>query len=206
MDGLSCDLGAWPFWAFGVTSRRLHRALALGLGLFIALHLGNHLAGLWGQDRHGAVQTALRIAYRSPLVEAALLAAFALQIGLGLVLLGWRRRMSLQTVSGAYLGGFLTIHIAAVMAARWQGIDTDLAFAAAGLHAPAPWPLILAPYYGLAVLAIFAHVSIPISRRHRFVGHLALGLGAVVAVILVLLLAGVWTPLAIPAPLIAAFP
>ena len=189
-----------------MTARRLHRALALGLILFLALHLGNHLAGLWGQDRHGAVQTVLRAVYRSPLVEIALLSAFAAQIGLGLTLLARRRRLTLQTLSGAYLALFLTIHIAAVLAARWQGIDTDLAFAAAGLHASAPWPLIFAPYYGLAVLAAFAHLSVPISRMHRLAGQTTLALGAAVALAMVLLLAGLITPLTIPPALVAAFP
>jgi len=189
-----------------MTARRLHRTLALGLVLFLALHLGNHLAGLWGQDRHGAVQTALRAVYRSPLVEIALLSAFAAQIGLGLMLLAKRRRLTLQTLSGAYLALFLTIHIAAVLAARWQGIDTDLAFAAAGLHASAPWPLIFAPYYGLAVLAVFAHLSVPISRKHRLAGQTTLTLGAAVALAQVLLLLGILTPLTIPAPLITAYP
>ena len=114
--------------------------------------------------------------------------------------------MTLQTLSGAYLALFLTIHIAAVLAARWQGIDTDLAFAAAGLHASAPWPLIFAPYYGLAVLAAFAHLSVPISRMHRLAGQTTLALGAAVALAMVLLLAGLITPLTIPPALVAAFP
>ncbi len=189
-----------------MTARHLHRTLALGLAVFLALHLGNHLAGLPGQDTHRAVQSALRMVYRNPLIEAVLLSAFAAQAGLGLLLLSRRRKLTPQTVSGAYLAGFIVIHIAAVMVARWTGVDTDLAFAAAGLHAGFPWPLVFAPYYGFAVLALFVHLSVPIGRRHRRAGHLTMGFGAAVALALVLLLSGVITPLSISEKLIAVYP
>ncbi|MBL9052353.1 MAG: hypothetical protein JNN02_01375 [Tabrizicola sp.] len=187
--------------------RRLHRGLALILGFFLVLHLGNHLAGLWGQDAHLAVQKVLRPLYRNPLVEPLLLAAVAVQVGLGLTLMFRRRRMTLQTLSGGYLALFLMIHVGAVMTARWQGTDTTLAFAAAGLHAHAPWPQVFALYYGLAVFAVFAHLSVPLGRRASLLAaRVVLGLGAAVALALVLLLAGRITPLIIPQELIAAFP
>lgn len=189
-----------------MTARRWHRGLALGLGVFLAMHLGNHLAGLAGQEAHGRAQDALRLIYRAPVVEGLLLAALALQAGLGLWLLSRSRRMTVQAVSGAYLALFLMIHLGAVMAARWQGIDTDLAFAAAGLHAPAPWPAVLALYYGLAVLAVFLHLSVPLGRHHAALGRGIAGLGAGVALLLVALLAGLVTPLTIPPDLVAAFP
>ena len=189
-----------------MSTRRLHGVIAVGLTLFLALHLGNHLAGVWGQDWHRAIQATLRIIYRSPLVEVVLLSAFAAQVVLGLLLVRRRRKLTIQVLSGLYLAGFLVIHIAAIMAARWQNIDTDLAFAAAGLHASAPWPLFFAPYYGLAVLAVFAHLSIPIGRRHQLAGHVMLGLGAAVSLTLVMLLSGLLTALTIPASLIASFP
>lgn len=186
--------------------RRAHRALAIVLGLFLTLHLGNHLAGLTGQETHRAVQEALRLVYRHPLVEPLLLAAITAQVALGVLMAARRRRWTLQTVSGGYLALFLMIHLGAVLSARVQGIDTDLAFAAAGLHAPAPWPAIFAGYYGLAVLAVFAHVSVPLSRRHAIAGRALLVLGAGLSLTLVALLAGLVVPLAIPAGLIAAFP
>lgn len=186
--------------------RRTHRALAIVLGLFLILHLGNHLAGLAGQDTHHAVQKALRTVYRHPLVEPLLLAAVAAQVALGVVMAARRRRWTLQTVSGGYLALFLAIHLGVVLSARAQGIDTDLAFAAAGLHAPAPWPALFAAYYGFAVLAVFAHLSVPLSRRHAGAGRAVLALGVVLSLLLVALLAGLFIPLTIPAPLIAAFP
>lgn len=189
-----------------MTLRRLHRELAVGLGLFLVLHLGNHLAGLFGQEVHRSLQTALRTIYRAPVVEALLLAAVAVQVGLGLALLYRRQRLTLQTVSGAYLALFLAIHVGVVLWSRWQGVETDLAFAAAGLHAPAPWPAVFAVYYGLAVAAVFAHLSVPLSRRAPALGRATLCLGVALALVLVALLAGLVTPLTIPPQLIAAFP
>lgn len=186
--------------------RRLHRALAWGLALFLALHLGNHLAGLWGQAAHGAAQETVRLVYRHPLVEPALILAVAAQVALGVALAARRRRLTLQTASGGYLALFLAVHLGAILSARAQGTDTDLAFAAAGLHAAAPWPALFAAYYGLAVLAVFAHLSAPLSRRSAVAGRAALALGATLGLALVALLAGLVTPLAIPPALIAAFP
>jgi succinate dehydrogenase/fumarate reductase cytochrome b subunit len=186
--------------------KRAHRALAMLLALFLTLHLGNHLSGLAGQKSHGGVQDALRMAYRHPLVEPLLLSAVAAQMALGVALLARRRRWTLQTVSGGYLALFLTVHVSVVLSARAQGGETDLAFAAAGLHAPAPWPAVFAAYYGLAVLAVFAHVSVPLSRWSPTAGRVVQALGAGIALTLVALLAGLVTPLTIPPALIAAFP
>jgi hypothetical protein len=189
------------------TLRRWHRGLALVLGAFLALHLGNHLIGVWGQDRHFAMQETLRVVYRHPLVEPIILAGFALQVGIGLTLLARRRKLTLQTVAGAWLALFLMAHVGVVLLARWQGTDTTLAFAAAGLHAAPPWPVFFALYYGLAVLAVFVHLSVPLGRwQGRWAARGALGLGTLLALVLVLLLAGALTPLSIPEALIAAFP
>jgi hypothetical protein len=189
-----------------VTLRGVHRGLAAALGLFLVLHLGNHLAGLWGQDAHRAVQEALRTVYRHPVVEPLLLAAIAAQGLVGLSLVARRGQVTVQTASGLYLAAFLAVHLGAVLTARWHGTDTDLAFAAAGLHAGQPWPLVFGLYYGLAVLAVFAHVSVPLSRRNPTAGRVALTLGGGVSLVLVALLAGLVTALSIPPALVAAFP
>lgn len=186
--------------------RRAHGALAAFLAVFLVLHLGNHLAGLDGQASHRAVQEAFRTVYRHPLVEPLLLLAVAVQIGLGLALFARHRRLTVQTASGLYLALFLLIHLGAVLVARAQGTDTDLAFAAAGLHALAPWPAVFAAYYGFAVMAVFAHLSVPLSRGSPILGRSMLACGATLAVTLVALLAGHVTPLTIPSALIAAFP
>ncbi|WP_149589409.1 hypothetical protein [Tabrizicola flagellatus] len=186
--------------------RLAHRLLAVLLVLFLAMHLGTHLSGLAGQDVHGAVQETLRRAYRHPMVEPLLLLSVAAQAALGAALALRRRRRTPQTLSGGYLALFLAMHVAAVLAARWQGIETDLAFAAAGLHAPAPWPVLFAAYYGLAVVALFVHLSVPLSRRHPRAGRGVLAAGAGVSAVLIALLAGLVTPLNIPPALVAAFP
>jgi succinate dehydrogenase/fumarate reductase cytochrome b subunit len=186
--------------------RQAHRALAIVLALFLALHFANHLAGLAGQEVHGHVQEALRVLYRHPLVEPLLLAAVGAQLGLGIALVARRRRWTRQTLSGGYLALFLAVHLGAVLSARAQGVETDLAFAAAGLHSPAPWPALFAVYYGLAVLAVFAHLSVPLSRRSPGLAPITLGIGAALALTLVALLAGRVTPLTIPPALVAAFP
>jgi succinate dehydrogenase/fumarate reductase cytochrome b subunit len=189
-----------------VTLRGAHRGLAVVLALFLALHLGNHLAGLWGQEAHRAVQEALRPVYRHVAIEPLLLAAVAAQAVVGVTLAARRRRVTLQTASGFYVALFLAVHVGAVLGARWQGTDTDLAFAAAGLHAERPWPLVFGLYYGVAVLAVFAHLSVPMSRRSPVAGWAAIAFGGGFAFAIVALLAGHVTPLAIPPALIAAFP
>lgn len=197
-----------------MTLRRFHRVAALGLAGFLLLHLLNHLAGLGGQQAHGVVQTALRLVYRHPLVEPVLLIAVAAQALSGLAMAGQRLRRQrprrdwhgAQTLAGLYLAMFMAIHVSAVLAARAQGGETDLAFAATAFQAGGPWPWLFAPYYGLAVWALGLHLAAPLSRRRpRAAVGLTLTTGAM-ALVLVLLLAGVLTPISIPAAQIAAFP
>jgi succinate dehydrogenase/fumarate reductase cytochrome b subunit len=148
-----------------MTLRRAHLLTACLLLLFLAAHLANHMMAIAGTGRHIAVMEALRAIYRHPLVEPALLGAFALQAFLGLRLL-WRSRgapshpvATLRKLSGAYLAFFLLVHVGAVLAGRyWLGLDTNFWFAAAGYQAGAMifW---FVPYYFLAVLALFMHLG-----------------------------------------------
>jgi succinate dehydrogenase/fumarate reductase cytochrome b subunit len=206
MGALSDNFGAWHCRFGPVTTRRLHRLNALVLGVFLALHLSNHLAGLAGQESHQTVQETFRLIYRNPVVESLLIAFLAAQIGLGLALAWGRKRLTLQSVAGLYLAFFLSIHLGAVFAARWQGIPTDLAFAAAGMHAPLPWPVIFALYYGLAIIALGVHLSAALARRRPYAAKIVMAGGIVIAGLIVSLLAGWITPLTIPAALIEQFP
>lgn len=188
--------------------RKVHRSSALLLGSFVLLHLANHAAGLAGQDVHRSVQLALRWLYQGWL-EPVLLAACAVQIATGLRLV-WQRRSSLwrtgaQPISGTYLALFLGIHVFAVLQARMNGIDTDLAFAAAGMHAGG-WIYFFVPYYGLAVLTFGLHIAVPIGRRRPQLGRVIAWGSAVLAATLVALLAGLIAPLRIAPELIRAFP
>ncbi len=182
------------------TFRRLHRASALLLGAFVVLHLGNHLAGLAGQEAHGRVQALLRPVYRG-WAEPVLLAACAVQVASGLRLAWGRRaargRARLQVAAGLYLALFLAIHVGAVLTARALGQETDLAFAAAGLHRGA-WALFFAPYYFLAVAALALHLSVPLHRRSAAAARAVQLAGVALAVVLVALLAGWIVPLRLP--------
>jgi hypothetical protein len=135
------------------------------IGLFLIVHIGNHLVGLSGQAAHQAYMTAARSIYRQPLVEAPLIVLLLWQIGSGLTMVarGWKSRKGavawLQALSGLYLAFFLLNHVGAVMGGRHVlGLDTDFRFAAAGFFV-APWQLFFAPYYFLALVALGAHVG-----------------------------------------------
>ncbi|HRK19629.1 MAG TPA: hypothetical protein PK970_11780 [Hyphomicrobiaceae bacterium] len=203
----------------GETPLRIwHRLSALLIGTFIAVHIVNHVVGLAGQEQHVRFMAAARTVYRMPLVEATLLLALGWQIASGVVLL--RRRIAsldgpvawLQVASGAYLAFFLVVHVGAVLAGRWQGLDTDFRFAAAGFHV-SYWPVFFAPYYALAVAALFTHIGCAAHwylRRqgdtsHRVVStFVATGVGLGIAVVLAL--AGVLYEVDIPAVYRKSFP
>lgn len=144
--------------------RALHRTSGLLVALFVVVHLAGHLAGLAGAAAHQTVLDALRVVCRQPAVEVLLLACVAFQMGSGLVLAwrGHRQRRGavawLQAVSGAYLCLFLLVHVAAVLHGRSTGVDTNLQFAAAGMHTP-PWQWFFGPYYFMAVVAMGAHAG-----------------------------------------------
>lgn len=147
-----------------MTLRRLHRLNAALLGLFLALHLSNHAALVWGHAAHTAVMEALRPLYRNSLVEPALIALLAAQVALGLTLVRRRGRPSggwalAQTVSGLWLALFLVQHVGAVL---WSRPDTGTAFAAAVVR---DWPLAayFIPYYIAAVAALATHLA---AARH----------------------------------------
>lgn len=180
--------------------RVMHRTSGLLVALFVVAHLAGHLAGLAGAAAHQTVLDALRVVYRQPVVEALLLGCVAFQMGSGLVLL-WRGRGQrrgavgwLQAASGAYLFLFLLVHVAAVVHGRTEGIDTNLQFAAAGMHTP-PWQWFFGPYYFVAVVAIGTHAGCALYRHLPspvrgpvLVGALVAGL--VLGAVLVVMLAG----------------
>lgn len=193
--------------------RALHRASAFVVLAFALLHIGNHLVSLHSVARHVAVMEALRAVYRQPVVEALLLGCVAFQAGSGLwlVLRGWRGRVGrvawLQALSGAYLAFFLLVHVGAVLAGRAVfGLDTNFFFAAAGFHVP-PFGWFFAPYYTLAVAALFAHLGCALywwwqaAAPARARAALAAGLlaGGAAGVAISLSLAGWIQPVEVPA-------
>ena len=193
--------------------RVVHRTSAVLLALFACVHLANHLVALSGVAAHIALMETLRVVYRHRLVEAVLLSCVALQVGSGgwLVLQRWKQRKGqmawLQAASGAYLAFFLLVHVSAVLFGRSVlGLDTNFYFAAAGFHVP-PYPYFFAPYYFLAVLALFTHLGcaaywhvkprLPAARMLALAVPIAVG--SVIALLIVLSLAGLVRPVDIPA-------
>lgn len=192
--------------------RDLHRTSALFIASFAALHIANHLVSLHGIATHIAFMEAARVLYRQPLVEGLLLICVGFQLGSGLWFLirDWKSRSGLvpwlQAGSGAYLAFFLLVHVAAVLFGRAAlQLDTNFHYAAAGLHVP-PYQLFFAPYYFLAVLALFTHLgcaaywrleAAPGARKDRVLGA-AIAAGALLATLIVLSLAGKIQPVEIP--------
>lgn len=191
---------------------KVHRLTAGLLVAFVAVHLVNHLVGLSGAEAHIAFMHSLRVIYRHPLAETVLLLAVVGQMlsGFGLVARRWKQRRgvvaALQAVSGLYLAVFLLNHVGAVLVARSVlRLDTNFYFAAAGFHV---WPFqfFFAPYYTLGVLAVFTHLGCALywrlSGSSRSTRSLALalpvGVGLVVALLIVCCLAGMLGPVEIP--------
>lgn len=146
-----------------MTISRLHRYNALFLAAFLALHMANHIALIAGIEAHLRAQTALRQAYRLPGIEHVLITLFAVQILLGLVLVlrrGWPKGgwAWAQVLSGLYLTLFLVQHLAAIILARLDGLDTNSYFAASVVSAP-PFVWYFAPYYVLSITALFTHIA-----------------------------------------------
>lgn len=149
-----------------MTARRLHRFNAIFLAVFIAAHFATHLSGLWGVETYNAVQNAVRIVYRQPLIEILILASAALQAGLGIKLLISAARRGvvgiwswIQVTSGAVFLIFLVEHLIALGFARLAfGLDTNFYWPASVMSGPRfTWYFI--PYYFLGVLALFVHVG-----------------------------------------------
>lgn len=195
-----------------MTLRQLHGLSALLAASYAGLHIANHLAGLAGIESHIEFMAAARAIYRWPPVEALLLSAVAFLIGSGLsfVVRGWRQRKGclqwLQAGSGAYLLFFLLNHAREIFMARYVApVDTNFYFAARGFALP-PLQFFFAPYYFLAVLALFTHLGCAlywqVQARSRRARILAVALptlaGGVVALLIVMSLAGVFYPVDLP--------
>lgn len=196
-----------------MTLRDLHRTSAIVIVIYALMHIGNHLLSLQSVAAHIAFMEAARSVYRFWAVEVLLLFCVAFQIGSGLwfVVRGWKARNGLlpwlQAGSGAYLAFFLLVHVSAVLFGRTVlQLDTNFYFAAAGFHVP-PYQFFFAPYYFLAVLALFTHLGCAAywqfesaSRAARVLAvAIPMVLGSVVALLIVLSLAGKFQPVEIPA-------
>jgi len=182
-----------------IAPRRLHRAAGAVLAVFLVVHVANHLAALAGVDAHVRFMDAARRVYRQPVVEAVLLACVVLQAASGLRMLwtGRQRRRGvlawLQAGSGAYVALFLAIHVAAVLAGRAGGLDTNFYFGggrAARVAVRAVLGALLFSGGGGAVRARGCALARRAGERRVVVAALAAGVGVITAAVIVTMLAG----------------
>ncbi|MBK6265084.1 hypothetical protein JKA74_08540 [Marivirga sp. S37H4] len=145
--------------------RKIHYLSGLTFSVFILLHLFNHLFGFLGADKHIELMNTLRLFYRNPIAEIIFLAASLSLIVTGIKLFRKRRKLAvsffekLHLWSGLYLAFFLLNHIGAVLGARFfLQLDTNFYFGAAGLNT-FPFNIFFIPYYSLAIISFFAHIS-----------------------------------------------
>ena len=193
--------------------RTLHRTSAVVLSIYVLLHIGNHLTSLYSVKLHITVMDAMRLVYRQPVVEAILLVCASFQIGSGLWLALRNRKHRigavawLQATSGMYVAFFLLVHVTAVLSGRWVlQLDTNFFFAAAGLHVQ-PYQWFFAPYYFMAVVAVFAHIACAAywhllassQARAKSVLVIALSVGVLLSALITFSLAGMITSFTVPA-------
>ena len=105
------------------------------------------------------------------------------------------------------LAFFLIAHVSAVLFGRVVlGLDTNFYFAAAGFHGPM-FPFFFAPFYFMGLVALFTHIGCAAywqsqGRPHAVRTFLLVGpivAGGAVALLIVLMLAGMVFPVEIPA-------
>lgn len=141
-------------------------ALAI-LALFVAPHLGNHLAGIVSGATHIEIMKLARLDYRNAVIEPLLLTLIAFQIMSGFVLV--RRKLArpsdffgtLQSMTGVYVGIYLLAHMIAAFSARGAGTDTNwnwLTYDDHGLLSHLD-SFTLVAHYWAGPIAIIAHVA-----------------------------------------------
>lgn len=190
------------------TAKQAHRTLAMFLGIFVAIHFTAHLAALDSIAAHKSVLDFGRAIYRILPIEIALLAAFAVQIVLGIQLLRiitkrvrkgfWHYA---QFTSGVILAVFITVHSSAAIIARWQfDLDTNFYWAAGSLTV-SPLKYGFFPYYFLAVTAFFTHLLAALHfRKARPWQPYALALGPAAAILMMLGYSGALHTVVLPGP------
>jgi hypothetical protein len=148
-----------------MTINKIHFISGLTITIFVGIHLFNHAWGVFGADKHIELMNILRLFYRNIFVETILLCAVFVQIVSGLNLFLTTRKNAnsnfekLHIWSGLYLAMFFVIHLSAVLGGRYiLKLDTNFYFGVAGLNT-FPLSLFFIPYYSLAILAFFGHIS-----------------------------------------------
>lgn len=192
---------------------KLHRVSAGIIGVYVATHLFNHLLAIRSVETHIQFMALLRYVYRNSFVETLLLVSVTFQVVSGLYFIKnrWGQRHGffdrLQALSGGYLAYFLAVHVGAVLFGRAAlDLDTNFYYAAAGMHV-SPFQYYFLPYYFLAVVAIFGHISCAIhwltrdnwnQATRNYVGYTILAMGAVTATLIVAAFAGLFYDINVP--------
>ncbi|WP_407535131.1 hypothetical protein [Elizabethkingia miricola] len=144
--------------------KNLHYFSGLTLMTFISGHLFNHFCSIFSISLHIEIMSMLRQIYRNPVIEVLLLTAVILQIISGIKLVRKKNKTRsfydrVHVWSGIYMASFLIIHVSAVLTGRFiLHLDTNFYFGVAGIN-NFPFNLFFFPYYGLAIISLFAHLS-----------------------------------------------
>ncbi|TCI90949.1 hypothetical protein [Tenacibaculum sp. M341] len=153
--------------------KRIHYFSGIIISIFVGLHLFNHFYSIFGAKAHIELMNDFRVFYRNLIAETILLFAVGIQIVSGIKLfLKKRKNVSdfyerLQIWSGLYLAFFLLIHLSAVLSGRLiLNLDTNFYFGVAGLNM-FPLNLFFIPYYGLAIILFFVHISAVHSKKMK---------------------------------------
>ncbi len=153
--------------------KKIHYLSGITISIFVGLHIFNHLYSLLGANAHIELMNSLRVVYRNIIAEILLLLAVAIQIVSGIKLFFKKRKTAsgffdkLQIWSGFYLAFFFLFHISAIFFGRLiLNLDTNFYFGVAGLNS-FPLNLFFIPYYGLAIISFFGHISAVHSKRMK---------------------------------------
>ncbi|EZH73830.1 hypothetical protein ATO12_18025 [Aquimarina atlantica] len=145
--------------------KRIHYTSGIIIAIFISFHLFNHSYSLFGVEEHIRLMDKFRLVYRNIFAETLLLIAVFIQIFSGVRLFLRRRKNTtgffekLQLWSGLYMAIFFVFHLGAVFTGRFfLDLDTNIYFGVAGLNT-FPINLFFIPYYALAILSFFGHIS-----------------------------------------------
>lgn len=151
--------------------KRIHYFSGVIISIFVGLHLFNHLYSIVGVDAHIEMMNDLRVIYRNIVVEIVLLFAVLIQIFSGIKLFLKKRKNTidffdkLQVWTGLYLVFFFVIHLSAVLSGRLVlNLDTNFYFGVSGLNT-FPLNLFFIPYYALAIMSFFGHISAIHSKK-----------------------------------------
>jgi len=174
-------------------TRTVHGLGAILIALFVVAHMTVNLSILKSPEAYLSAASALRLAYRTPIAEPILIAVLVLQIATGLMMAADTlvHRVSsenlIQIACGLYLVVFIASHtIAVAVLGRVQlNPGPDFTYASTG-----PRGLLanlggvpLAPYYLLAVVTFFTHLSRPVRVWTVRIGKTRLALPGAYAVV-----------------------